>query len=329
MRLLNLRKYALAIGVGLCLGLSFCGRAFGDDWPTYRYDAGRSGVSPEILPAELHLRWVRELAPPLQAWPKSQVKLQFDAGYEPIIAGKLLFLASAATDTLTACDTDSGREQWRFYADGPVRFAPAVWEGKVYFVSDDGYLYCLDAQTGDLRWKFRGGPTDRKLIGNNRVISTFPARGAPVVVDGTVYFAAGIWPFMGIFIHALDAETGMVCWTESGSGSTYTVQQHGSKAFSGVAPQGYLTATKDHLLISGGRTLPSCHDRKSGKFLYYFPHLRNFGKDAGDYHVLARGDWFFVHDAMFRLATGEPICKVPVGLLQQDSVVGPKAMGLE
>ena len=42
------------------------------------------------------------------------------------------------------------------------------------------------------------------------MISRWPARGGPVVRDGTVYFAASIWPFMGTFIYALDAETGSV-----------------------------------------------------------------------------------------------------------------------
>ena len=82
------------------------------------------------------------------------------------------------------------------------------WPGKskLYFASDDGYLYCLQAADGSLVWKFRGGPSDRKMLGNERLISMWPARGAPVIADGKIYFAAGIWPFMGIFLHALDAQ---------------------------------------------------------------------------------------------------------------------------
>ena len=80
----------------------------------------------------------------------------------------------------------------------------------MYFVSDDGYLYCLDAEKGTVVWKFRGGPSDRKVLGNSRLISMWPARGGPVIKDGVVYFAASIWPFMGTFIHALEAETGDV-----------------------------------------------------------------------------------------------------------------------
>ena len=75
----------------------------------------------------------------------------------------------------------------------------------IYFTSDDGYLYCLSADKGKLQWKFRGGPNDRKILGNNRLVSTWPARGGVVLENGIAYFAASIWPFMGIFIHAIDA----------------------------------------------------------------------------------------------------------------------------
>ena len=53
-------------------------------------------------------------------------------------------------------------EKWKFYTEGPVRCAPACWRGRVYAGSDDGYLYCLDGQTGHVVWKFRGAPTDRR-----------------------------------------------------------------------------------------------------------------------------------------------------------------------
>ena len=54
------------------------------------------------------------------------------------MAGKTLFLASSRTDGVAAFDAETGDDLWRFFADGPVRFAPAVWQDKVYFASDDG-----------------------------------------------------------------------------------------------------------------------------------------------------------------------------------------------
>ena len=165
--------------------------AFAVDWPMWRFDASRTASSPEELPAELHLQWTLDLPTPEPCWPYTQYKLQFDKSYEPIAVGSLLLVSSMVSDSVVAYSTETGEEAWRFYAGGPVRFAPSAWEGKLYFVSDDSYLYCLEAATGRLLWKFRGAPSERKLLGNARFISAWPARGAPVVYDG-VSLEAGL-----------------------------------------------------------------------------------------------------------------------------------------
>ena len=64
-----------------------------------------------------------------------------------------MFVPSMVTDSVTALDTDSGAELWKFFADGPVRLAPVARDGRVYFVSDDGHLY--DLATGEQTF-FRG-----------------------------------------------------------------------------------------------------------------------------------------------------------------------------
>jgi len=290
------------------------------DWPMWRYDASRSAASPGWLPPELHLQWVRELDKPVPAWSKEQYKLQFDRSYEPVVMGKQIFVPSMVGDKVTAYDTDTGKENWRFYCDGPVRFAPVAWKDKIYFVSDDGYLYCLNAEQGKLIWRFRLGPSQRKILGNGRLISAWPARGAPVLYDGKIYCAASIWPFMGIFIYSLDADTGSVVWENSGSGSMYIQQQHNSDAFAGVAPQGYMAATDDKLLITS-RTVPACYDRKTGRFLYYHLSERHYGKHVGGYDVSVFKDFFFNNGVMYRLRDGSGIAKTAACVMTNEGVI--------
>jgi outer membrane protein assembly factor BamB len=270
------------------------------DWPMWRYDAYRSAASPQQLPASLYLHWVRELPPLKPAWP-DQPKMQLDAVYEPIVLGQTLYVGSSVYDAVIALDTQTGAEKWKFFADGPVRFAPVGWEGKLYFAADDGYLYCLDAERGTLLWKFRGGPSERKVLGNERLVSTWPARGAPVLADGIVYFAASIWPFMGVFIHALDARSGEVVWTNDGDGATFMKQPHGADAFAGVAPQGPLVVAGDYLLIPGGRSIPALYDRKTGRMLRYL--LAENSKRGGGSAVSAGGNVFLNGGAVFELAS--------------------------
>jgi outer membrane protein assembly factor BamB len=258
------------------------------------------------LPVTLHLQWVRELPHPRPAWP-DQPTMTFDAAPRPVAIANAVVVPSTTTDGVTAYDPDTGEEKWHFSTDGPVRFAPAVSGSRLFVVSDDGYLYCLNTQ-GDLLWKFRGGPSDRKILGNERLISSWPARGAPAVADGKVYFAAGIWPFMGIFLHCLDARTGTVVWTTDGDGPTYMKQPHQTDSFAGVAPQGTLMVSGDRLLIPGGRSVPACYDRATGKVVHY--RLADGSKLGGGSEVQASSDFYLNGGAVFDRATGDYLATV-------------------
>ncbi len=273
----------------------------GNDSRAERLPAADPAGEPE-LPAVLHLRWVRDVPAPKPAWP-DQPKMAFDAAPKPAVLGHTVFVPSTVTDGVTAYDLETGAERWTYTTDGPVRLAPVAWEDRLFVASDDGTLYCLEAAHGRPLWKCRGGPSDRKVLGNDRLISTWPARGGPVVADGTVYFAAGVWPFMGIFIHALDARTGAVVWSNDGDGSTYRKQPHQADSFAGVAPQGVLAIAGDRLLVPGGRSVPACLDRKTGRLLHY--RLADNSKLGGGSDVQPGKDLFLNGAAAFDLATGD------------------------
>jgi len=260
------------------------------------------------LADELYPQWARQLGSLTLAWP-DQPKLDFERSYQPIVVGQRLIVASPRNDRVVCYSTRTGEQQWVFRTEGPVRFAPVAYKEKLYFGSDDGYLYCLSSETGLLEWKLRGGPGDQKVLGNSRLISAWPVRGAPTVSDdGVVYFAASIWPFMGVFIHAVDATSGEVLWTNDGDGSMYMLQPHNSNSFAGVAPQGPLVVAGDYLLIPGGRSVPACYDRHTGKLIYF--NLAKNGKRGGGWQVACSGDVFFNGGQAFDVATGSSLGSV-------------------
>ena len=290
------------------------------DWPMWRYDAEHRAASPEQLPAELRLQWTLKFSPREQVWddPLNHDLMPYDRVFEPIVLGERLYLTFNDSDKVVAYNTADGSESWRFYTDGPVRLPPVGYQAKIYVTSDDGFLYCLAAETGKLLWRFRGGPSPLKVLGNQRVISAWPARGGPVIRDGNIYFAASIWPFMGTFIYSLDAATGKVNWVNDSTGAQYIKQPHSAPSFAGVAPQGTLVATDKYLLVPGGRSVPSAFDRATGKFVHF--EINAGGKGNGGSFVIANGDEFFVHTRYrgvrnYDLATGKKgsfTCNEPV-----------------
>jgi len=266
------------------------------DWPMFRADPARTGYCPEPLPDDLELRWVyRSSAAPTPAWPDSS-RITSDFAYQPIIVGDAVIFGSSSEDKVVAIDASSGRGRWTFFTGGPVRFAPAAWRDRIFVASDDGYLYAIKVKDGTLLWKHRGGPNERMCLGNERMISRWPARGGPVVTDEIVYYAAGIWPSDGVFLHALDARTGQVSWTNDSTGRMYMPQPHGgANAHSGVAPQGYLLATDERLFVPTGRAVPAAFRRCDGKFEYY--RLQQNGSIGGARALVA--DRFVVNAGCF------------------------------
>ncbi len=261
-----------------------------EEWNTFGGNPARTQSTTHELPGKLALRWTLKRAqPPTPAWPVSN-RMTFDRADHPVVSGGAVYIGSSATGKVYSIDAVTGKERWAFFTGGPVRFAPAVADGRVFVASDDGHLYCLAADTGKLLWSKRGGPDGRTVLGNDRVVSRWPARGGPAVADGVVYFGAGIWPSEGIYLYALEAATGKVVWVNDTSGSIPMAQPHGGAfADSGVSAQGYLVVSSDQLLVPTGRAVPAAFDRVTGKFRYF--HLQANGHRGGS-TTLAAGPRF-------------------------------------
>ena len=260
----------------------FSGAVFAADWATYRNDMARSGATADEAGPNLFAQWKFTAAhPPKPAWPmpaEELPRMHIDNAFNVAIADGAVFFGSSITNQIHAVETATGDIRWTFYTQGPVRFAPAVHDGKVYAGSDDGYVYCLNAADGALVWKYRPGPSNEKVIGNGRLISLWPVRTSVLVDGGTAYFAAGVFPYEGLFICALNASDGSEVWKNDTIGDRAHELQYG-----GISPHGYLTASKEILYVPSGRAMPAAFDRKTGEFLFY---ASTGGKRGGAWTLL-------------------------------------------
>ena len=166
-----------------------------DEWPMYRRDITRSGSSPCELSGSLKQTWRMELGSDLTA---------------VTIADNRLFVSSKAEQILYCLDATSGDTIWQLATPGKVDSPPTVVREHCVFGSVDGSVYCVRARDGALRWRFRISQDERRTLVDDSLESVWPIHGSVLVLQDTVYFAAGRSSHLdgGIRLFGLDLANG-------------------------------------------------------------------------------------------------------------------------
>jgi outer membrane protein assembly factor BamB len=165
------------------------------DWPTYRADAGRSGYVKTTVPADLKIAWETDLGGRLSSL---------------VAADGKVFVASIDTHRIHALDARSGKSLWHYTTGGRIDSPPTIWRGRVLLGSADGHVYCLRVADGELIWRFRAAPVDRRMGAFEQIESVWPVHGSVLVRDGELWCVAGRSMFVdgGLRLLRLEAATG-------------------------------------------------------------------------------------------------------------------------
>ena len=206
-----------------------------DAWPTYRRDTLRSGHTKTAVPTELKPVWQTKFAGKISP---------------PVIAGGKAYVAEVDSHRVCCLDVEDGKLGWTFTAGARVDSPPTLHEGLVLFGCRDGWVYCLRAADGELCWRFRAAPEDRRIVAFDQVESAWPVPGNVLVLDGVAYVAAGRSSFLdgGVFLYGLKPQTGKLLCQTVVEGPWPDVRNEEGRPFD-------MDGTKSDILVTDGTHL--------------------------------------------------------------------------
>ena len=121
-----------------------------------------------------------------------------------------------AFERLTGAVRWKYRVEWRGLASDIVRSG-----NRIYGVTLDDELVCLDIESGVAKWTFRSGAPPKSLYWNS----------SPAVIGGVVYFGG-----LDGIAYALDVRSGKLIWkTDLGARVSSSVASHGHEIYVGTA----------------------------------------------------------------------------------------------
>jgi len=178
------------------------------DWPTYRHNPARSSCTNASVDPDLSELWHVQVGDMLTS---------------VVVAEGKLLVADVLTHTVYALDAETGTPLWNYTAGGRVDSPPTIYEGLALFGSADGWVYCLRAEDGELVWRLRAAPRERRVVANEQLESTWPVHGNVLVRDnGVGHVVAGRSEHLdgGMLLYDFDVRTGRVLkktWLDGGS----------------------------------------------------------------------------------------------------------------
>ncbi len=166
-----------------------------NDWGTYRGNAARSGATRTAVPVNARELWSVDVGRGLS---------------QCVVADGKLFVATVDSHTVHALNADNGNRLWQYTTGGRVDSAPTSYAATVIFGSRDGFVYCLTADAGELVWRFRAAPVDRRCVAYDQIESAWPVHGSVLIHNDVLWFCAGRSSYLdgGLYVYRLNPRTG-------------------------------------------------------------------------------------------------------------------------
>ncbi|MBI5725135.1 MAG: PQQ-binding-like beta-propeller repeat protein [Planctomycetes bacterium] len=188
------------------------------DWPMFRHDAERSCASAGPAPETIKELWRVQIVQPgegpvAEGW-KARLVSCLTA---PVMAEGLVFVAGTDAAQVVALNPANGKKVWTATLGGRIDSAPTIHKGLCLIGCHDGWVYALKAKDGQLAWRTRVAPWERRMAAYGQIESVWPVIGTVLVHEDTAYAVAGRTSESdgGVAVVALDPATGAMKWAKA------------------------------------------------------------------------------------------------------------------
>jgi outer membrane protein assembly factor BamB len=188
-------------------------------WSSFRGNAERSSSVAFDVPKEVSVAWSKNVAASTKPgtvardW-RAYLNSRLTA---PVVAGDLAIVGDIDQNEVIAVGLDDGDVKWRFMTGGRMDTAPTVHAGICLVADHAGYVSALSARTGELVYKLRVAPEEKRMLSYGKVESVWPAIGGVMVTGGVAYASAGRTQGSdgGLVVRAFDPATGKHLWARA------------------------------------------------------------------------------------------------------------------
>lgn len=228
------------------------------DWPMFRHDETRgNSTSNSTIDTNLKQSWINVIGKENQLYGKMMDRRTGLTSAS--IAYNMAFVADIDSNCVNATDIVSGKSIWQKAMGSRIDFAPSIYKGMCFVAGKDGWIYCLDAKTGDLIYQLLSAPTERYIGGQEKIESMWPSQIDVFIKNDVGYISNGFTANVhgGSRYIAFEALTGKKIWAQCVSAPDTLAGMPGPITYTGI-----FTSTKGSDLIHlNGYTL----DNKTGQ----------------------------------------------------------------
>ncbi|MEK6236914.1 MAG: PQQ-binding-like beta-propeller repeat protein, partial [Planctomycetales bacterium] len=188
-------------------------------WTSFRGNARRSSGAARDIPSEVEVAWSSQVAGAMkEGTVQRDWRSYLNSRLTPaVVTGDSAILGDVNHNEIIAVDLKDGGVKWRFMTGGRVDSTPTIHKGICLAGDHAGYVYAIRIKSGELLYKLRVAPEEKRMISYGKVESVWPVIGGVMIAEGTAYASAGRTQGSdgGLVVRAFKPETGKQAWAKA------------------------------------------------------------------------------------------------------------------